>query len=209
MSEAAAAYADATFHVGEKLFLTAGARYSSEKKHGSYFEMPGSVAATLSPPADKKATFSAFTPRGVIRYEIADRTNIYGSVSRGFRTGTFPVTSFPNPALYNPIKPERITAYEVGFKTASSTFRFDAAGYYYDFKNIQVGLTVPIRWPRPRSSSRSSMPRGHGSTAPKRRLRTIRRASWPCAPVPTGPTRATPTLPMRPAPGSTSRPNAM
>ena len=142
-SDALAGYADVTFHLNDRLFLTTGARYSTETKNGSYFETPGNVAAVLSPSANKKATFSAFTPRGVLRYELAPRTNVYASVTQGFRTGTFPVSSFPNPALFQPIRPERITSYEVGFKTASSTFRFDAAAYYYDFKNIQVGLTVP------------------------------------------------------------------
>ena len=79
----------------------------------------------------------------VLRYEIAPRTNIYASYSQGFRAGVFNPTVLPNPLLVLPIKPERLKAYEVGFKTASSTFRFDAAAWYYDFRDLQVGVTIP------------------------------------------------------------------
>jgi iron complex outermembrane receptor protein len=36
------------------------------------------------------------------------------------------------------VKPEHISAYEVGYKYAGHAFSFDAAGYYYDYKNLQV-----------------------------------------------------------------------
>jgi iron complex outermembrane recepter protein len=142
-SDALAAYVDATFKPIDHLFLTAGGRYSHEHKDGYYYFTPGNVASTLPPSANKTANFNAFTPRGVIRYELAPRTSVYASVSRGFRTGTFPLTSFTNPVLFNPVPAEKMTAYEVGFKTASRTIRFDISGYLYDFSNLQVGLTVP------------------------------------------------------------------
>jgi iron complex outermembrane receptor protein len=37
-----------------------------------------------------------------------------------------------------------VTAYELGFKTAQSWVRFQSAVYYYDYKNLQVSLVVPI-----------------------------------------------------------------
>ena len=46
-----------------------------------------------------------------------------------------------NAALVFPVRPEKLTAYEVGFKTASSTLQFDIAAYIYDFRDLQVGLT--------------------------------------------------------------------
>ena len=42
-----------------------------------------------------------------------------------------------------PIEPEKINAYEIGFKTAGSAVRFDAAAFYYDYSNLHVGVTVP------------------------------------------------------------------
>lgn len=141
-SKAYAFYGDATYHLTDHLFLTGGVRYNHERRTISYFELPGLVTA-IAPPASAAATFSSATPRAVLRYEIAPRTNIYASYSQGFRAGVFNPTVLPNPLLVLPIKPERLKAYEVGFKTASATFRFDAAAWYYDFRDLQVGVTIP------------------------------------------------------------------
>ena len=141
-SKAYALYADATYTIGDNLFLTGGVRYNHEKRSIRYFEVPGTVTA-IAPPASNSATFKSATPRAVLRYEIAPRTSIYASYSQGFRAGVFNPTVLPTPALVLPIKPEKLKAYEIGFKTASSTFRFDAAAYYYDFRDLQVGVTIP------------------------------------------------------------------
>ena len=86
---------------------------------------------------------SAFTPRAIARLEIAPRTNIYASFSQGFRSGVFQNQVLPNPALVQPIKPERITAYEVGLKLSRPRLQFDVAAFYYDYSQLQVGVTVP------------------------------------------------------------------
>lgn len=140
--EAVALYVDGTVHVTDRLFLTLGGRYSSEKRIYDYVQRSGVNPAT-DQPILKEATFSKFTPRVVLRYEVADRTNVYASYSQGFRSGLFPVTSQPRAELVLPVQPEEIDAFEIGFKTASSMVRFDAAAYYYDYTNLQVGVTVP------------------------------------------------------------------
>ncbi|WP_162527147.1 TonB-dependent receptor [Sphingomonas solaris] len=136
---AAAAYIDATYNITPNLFLTGGARYSYERKHLDYNVIP--VAALL--PVDTAASFSSVTPRFVARYELADRTNVYASYTQGFRSGTFPLTAQVRPALALPVRPEKIDAYEIGFKTADRGLRFETAAFYYDYRNLQVGLTVP------------------------------------------------------------------
>ncbi len=141
-SKAYALYADATYNLNDKLFVTAGVRYNDEKRTIRYFVLPG-VNPVVAPPASNAATFSSATPRAVLRYEVAPRTSVYASYSKGFRSGVFNPTVVASPALVLPIKPEKLTAYEVGFKTASTTLRFDAAAYFYDFRDLQVGITVP------------------------------------------------------------------
>lgn len=147
-TKAWAAYIDGTYHLTDRFSVGFGGRYTSERRGISDYRattFPGGVATVTTYPggANPFATFNNFSPRGVLTYKIADNTNLYASVSRGFRSG-FPqtVTLLGVPTL-NPIKPETITAYEVGFKTASPTFRFEAAGYYYDYHNIQIGVTQP------------------------------------------------------------------
>lgn len=138
-TNAMAYYVDATVHLSDKLFLTGGARYSAERRQLRYhFTYP-----TVTAEVKKAADFDSITPRAAIRYELGDRTNIYASYSQGFRSGVFNPVATANPAFALPVKPEKIAAYEVGFKTASSAFRFDTAAWYYDFKDLQVGVSTP------------------------------------------------------------------
>jgi iron complex outermembrane receptor protein len=142
-AKAWAAYADGAYHLTDRLSLNAGARYTEEKKHIDYRQVNGTQSANIVPPGSGDKSFSAFTPRASIRYEVAPRTNVYASWSKGFRSGGFQPTPPTDPRLLIPFRPEKITAYEVGFKTAQSIFRFDVAAFYYDYKDLQVGLTIP------------------------------------------------------------------
>jgi iron complex outermembrane receptor protein len=141
-TKAYAFYADGTYHFTDELSLNVGARYSHDHKSMSTFVTNTAGTAylpgTIQPSDD--ADFSAFTPRVSLRYEFAPRTNVYASFSKGYRTGGFQPSA--NTRLV-PYAPEKITAYEVGFKTAQSTFRFSAAAFYYDYRDLQVGITVP------------------------------------------------------------------
>ena len=137
-ARAISGYVDATYHVGA-FSLTGGLRYSHEKKEVAYTQ----VAAAPVLPASNSASFSKATPRLVAKYEVAPRTNVYASFSTGFRSGVFQNQVLPNPALVKPIAPEKITAYEIGFKTARSGFRFDTAAFFYDYSNLHVGVVIP------------------------------------------------------------------
>ncbi|CAN7272281.1 TonB-dependent receptor [Phenylobacterium sp. LjRoot225] len=150
-TEALAFYVDGTYHISDQLSLTLGGRYSYDAKQ--FVFLPISANGAITPVAAGIPPFTVdtrfktinrkFTPRAVLRYEIAPRTNVYASYSKGFRAGAFNGSGATDPRLVTPTKPETITAYEVGFKTARSWVRFDAAAFYYDYKNLNVSLTVP------------------------------------------------------------------
>ncbi len=139
-SEAFSAYVDATWELADSWFLTVGARYSAEDRGGAY----QFVYSSSNPPdpADKDNDYSATTPRLVLRHELSDQTNIYASYTAGFRSGTFYSGTQPDPDVYNSVDQEEIDAYEIGFKTAQSRYRLSAAAFYYDYTDLQIGLTV-------------------------------------------------------------------
>jgi len=132
-SRALAAYVEGTYHITDALSLTAGVRYSYEKRAHKF-----TSAGTLVTDTSKGS--SRVTPRAVLKYQLAPRTNVYASFSQGFKSATYNVST----ASTTPVEPETITAYEVGFKTASSTFRFDAAAFYYDYTNLQVSSSLVL-----------------------------------------------------------------
>jgi iron complex outermembrane receptor protein len=141
-TEAWAAYVDGAYHVTEAFTLNLGARYTEEKKDAYYVTVLPTGAA-LGLPGKNGATFTAFTPRASIRYELTPRSNVYASLAKGFRTGGFQPSGAASPDLFTPYRPEKITAYEVGYKTAASRLQFSAAAFYYDYKDLQIGVTIP------------------------------------------------------------------
>jgi iron complex outermembrane recepter protein len=133
-SRAAALYGDATYHLPHGFSLTGGLRYSWEKRT-FLFAQP--VDIPLVDHVHK--SWDSLTPRAVLQYELAPDSNVYTSFSKGFKSGTFNTTS-PDPT---PVSPEKVTAYEIGYKVARGGVRFDTAAYYYDYTDLQVSaLTI-------------------------------------------------------------------
>lgn len=164
--EAWAGFIDATFHVTDRLSINAGGRYSTETQDVAaeksfYCRTAGGclVGATLVPvggvtstpytfaQSAMSSTYSKFTPRASIRYEISPRTNIYFSYSQGFRSGEW--NSVPpsdtNLSLWRSVGQvgqESVNAFEVGVKSAGRRLRFDASAFYYDYSDLQLATTV-------------------------------------------------------------------
>jgi iron complex outermembrane receptor protein len=126
-AKAYAVYADVTWQALDKLFLTGGVRYSHERKSMRVTAASGAILA------DKQEPFDSVTPRAVIRYQITPDSNVYGSYSRGFKSG-----AINSGAPYNTVRPEKLGAFEVGYKYAGSRLRFDAAAYHYNYTDLQV-----------------------------------------------------------------------
>ncbi|QKS01110.1 TonB-dependent receptor [Sphingomonas sp. CL5.1] len=127
-----AVFVDGTYEVTPGLFLTAGGRYSTERKDIRLRD--GATGDPVALPNDEPSNFrwNSFTPRAAIRYQIDAGTNVYASYSRGYKTGTYA----GSPPLL--VRPEHINAYEIGFKHSSPMFTMNAATFYYDYKDMQV-----------------------------------------------------------------------
>lgn len=132
--EAVAVFADLSYHLTGRLTLTGGLRYNWEEKIFDNYRFNGAQFVNGA-----KVAYDDVTPRAVLRYEVGDRSNIYASYSQGFKSGTFNFNS-PNTT---PVRPEKIDAYEVGFKTVAGPLRLDMSAYYYDYRDLQVSAVVP------------------------------------------------------------------
>ncbi|MDB5453505.1 MAG: hypothetical protein JWO33_2083, partial [Caulobacteraceae bacterium] len=122
-TKALAAYADATYAVSDQLFLTVGGRYTQEKKHcslganstGPYGDCPG---------GDPNRTDDGFTPRAVVRYEFDPNTSVYGSYTKGFKSGGYNTGS-----AAGQLRPEKISSFEVGAKTVRGPISAEVAAF--------------------------------------------------------------------------------
>jgi outer membrane receptor protein involved in Fe transport len=69
---------------------------------------------------------------------IAD-TLLYGSISRGVKSGGFTAHNTLSAPAADPFEPEKLTAYEVGVKSdLTHTLRVDASVFYYRYRDQQI-----------------------------------------------------------------------
>ena len=132
-SESIAAYADLTYQLTDKLFLTAGARYSHDKFDQAHFDLSifGNTIINQSYP-----TYSAnsVTPRAVLRYALDGHSSIYASYTRGYKAGLVDVIAGGT------VKPETMDAFEVGYKHSEHGLTISLASWYYNYRNLQVSV---------------------------------------------------------------------
>lgn len=139
-----ALFGEGVWHIDPRLSLTVGARYTHESVTNDSFNTSGSTVLNY---VNGTSTFNNFSPRVSMLYMVTDQTNMYATISRGFKAGGLEAQPLgvPNDVY----KPETLTNYEVGMKSESADkrLRFDADVFYMDWKDIQanfaVGQTVP------------------------------------------------------------------
>jgi iron complex outermembrane receptor protein len=130
---ATAGFVDGTYEIFDALYLNAGARYTTETHN--FVDSLTFDGFPVSSGSESK-TWENFSPHGSIRYQFADHTNVYASVSTGFKSGVFNAAAPPPP---NPVNPETVTAYEIGVKTEiAHSLRLDASVFDEDYQNLQV-----------------------------------------------------------------------
>ena len=135
-TQAAAIYGELYYDATDSLRLIAGARYSTEtKKADGTYRVGGTIQL------HSERTWDAFTPRLSIVYKLDDESNIYATYSRGFKSGSYNTTTLADP---NPVSPEFVNAYEIGYKTSRSGFTFNSSAFYYDYTDIQVGVQTNV-----------------------------------------------------------------
>lgn len=134
-TDAYGAYMQATYEIAPRLKLTAGARYNYEKRKGNgsfIFDAMG-----LFIPTDKQKGWSSVTPKFLVEYTTAGNTLVYASATKGFKSGVINVGS-----LNAVINPETVWSYEAGIKGKAfdRLLTYNAAAFYYDYKDLQVGF---------------------------------------------------------------------
>ncbi|MES2496599.1 MAG: TonB-dependent receptor [Pseudomonadota bacterium] len=150
-----AAYAQATWTIVEDLSLTGGGRYTKDKKRflsdqyivtgsASPFLFGGAPAGTLIPLVPRNSvasqSFEKFSPRLSLDYRFDRNVLVYGSYSKGFKSGGFNLRYVaPRPSILS-FAPENATTFEVGTKIDAfdRKVRLNLAAFTTDYKGIQV-----------------------------------------------------------------------
>jgi iron complex outermembrane receptor protein len=157
ITNAYAVYGQGDYAITKRLKLTLGGRYTTENRGFHYdgsvqFQSGGmdhfgpiqQLALT-----DEHLSNSAFNYRAALDYKLSDDILAYGSIATGYKSGDFNgsfLSLVPAEIALQllPVKPEHVTAYEVGFKSSLFDHRllFDAAAFYNQYNDLQVFVLV-------------------------------------------------------------------
>ncbi|WP_405237108.1 TonB-dependent receptor [Lentisalinibacter orientalis] len=152
-TRAKALFGEVSYDFSEQWTGTFGLRYSDEEKKdftsvGAIFGDNSGLASpnpvTVFTTRDSTESWEDVSPRFVLEYRPRDALMIYGSVTKGFKSGGWNAFD-ATPAF----EPEEIWAFETGFKSdsADGRLRLNGSFFYYDYTDLQVstfqdGLTV-------------------------------------------------------------------
>ncbi|AEG48375.1 TonB-dependent receptor [Sphingobium chlorophenolicum L-1] len=151
----------------DRLKFTAGLRYNHDSKFNRArntvisFPVPYGTANAFDSPyfatydADagrpgiqpvqlRNATFSEFTGRAVLDFQITPRNLLYASYSRGYKSGGINPPLLPIFSISDSFEPEFVNAFEIGTKNSflNGTLRFNASAFYYQYKGLQLSRIV-------------------------------------------------------------------
>lgn len=132
-----AGFAQMTYPILNTTRITAGIRYTSDKrKIDGSTDLGGAALLTNS----QEKTFGKLTWRLSLDHDFTPDILGYASYNRGFKSGLFNTISYGDPA----VNPEVLDAYEIGLKTQlfNHRLRFNIAAFRYDYTNIQLTRLV-------------------------------------------------------------------
>lgn len=168
-SESIAAYAQASFDLTEQLSLTVGARYTDEEKQATVrnglvfanvYPESGWIPGYVRPEGDlvpqvlgqdtnndgvldapAKKSWSRFTPRLGLEYQVSSDMMVFASYSQGFKSGTFNPRATENEPAANP---EVVDSFELGMKADwSDSVRTNVTLFALDHKDRQYISVLP------------------------------------------------------------------
>ncbi len=154
-----AVFAAVDYDFSQQLTLNAGVRYSYEEKEAKIASLSRNITQypsantcnLVSPRAGERTCATDFedddhwedvSPKLGLTYSLSDSARVYGHWTQSFRSGGYNLrnTSF-NPAdVPGPFDEEKVTNYELGYKSEYSRGRFNAALFYNEISDMQREL---------------------------------------------------------------------
>lgn len=139
-SESYAAFIDLNWEIFDRVRVSGGGRYTHDKKH-----MQTTLDGVFVGP-DASKSWSKFTPKIGLDYRPTDDLMVYGSWSRGYRSGGFNGRGLSPVSSTTPYDPETVDAYEVGVKSEflDRKVALNIAAFYTKYSDIQQSTTVTL-----------------------------------------------------------------
>jgi iron complex outermembrane recepter protein len=177
LTEAYSAFGQLLWKFAPDWELTAGGRYSHERKSVDGVRLPSLTSGFTTLPipfAPPTLDFSNFSPEVTLTYRIVPELTLYGAFRTGFNSGgfnlapSFSVTQ-PNDASF---KQSTVKGGEAGIKgsAADHQAQFGVTLYYYSYKDLQISSFDAATFSFPVQNAAASTVRGvelNGAFSPK------------------------------------------
>ncbi len=145
-----ALFGDLTFNITERLRITGGARYFSNKSDVTTFVRTGaynSIAGSVETPFKSKDSDVLFKVNAA--FDFGDDDLLYATVSEGYRRGGnngVPIIGrFANDPAFLTYSADDVTNYEVGVKgRILDGIQYDLSLYNIDWRNPQFNTSAPV-----------------------------------------------------------------
>jgi iron complex outermembrane recepter protein len=146
-----AVFAQLSYNLTNALKVTAGARYTEDKREIVYHDqtrLGGVPTCSLAPTVLEPGTFCD-GPSSVnfhyipwtlgLDFQANSTTLLYAKVSQSFRSGGYSQSTLPALGVITTVAPEKVLSPEVGFKLEllDRTLRLNGALFYAKYTNIQ------------------------------------------------------------------------
>lgn len=137
-SSSAALFINANIKLNDTVTVLAGLRYTNEEKEWN----GGSVAPFLGVNnlGINKVDDTDLSGMLGLEYRANEDTLIYGTISKGYRSGGFPGGFAGAPQQLEPFDAENVYAYEAGIKATllENSLQLNTAVYSYDWRDLQT-----------------------------------------------------------------------
>ncbi|MFT4911731.1 MAG: iron complex outermembrane receptor protein [Brevundimonas sp.] len=136
--ESISAFGQAEYQLSDTVKLIGGLRYEDESRDLQGFGAAFGGAVAL-PPTSVSTRMTPLTGKVALEYAPSHDLLIYGSFSRGAKSGGFTTYNTGQSSAIQPFRPEILLAYELGFKAdPSRSLQINGAAYLYDYTDQQV-----------------------------------------------------------------------
>lgn len=144
-TDSIAVFGQATWHISERLDLTAGLRYLNEEK--SSVTVPVPPGTSLGTNGTVEIDDKPLMGTASLAYEFSENANAYIKYSRGYLAGAVNLFISGPDIQDNPsVEPSTSDSFEIGgkFRMLDNRLRLDTAIFFQELQDQQVQATVPI-----------------------------------------------------------------
>jgi iron complex outermembrane recepter protein len=132
------AFGQARFKPSPQFEIAGGVRWTKETRSDDAQTLVGTAMVPVPVP---DLSSSNWSPELTISYFPTDDVTIFGSLKQGYKSGSYNIPVPVNPGQNPSFGDEKVQGGEVGLKArlADRQLLLNLAGYYYNYKGLQVG----------------------------------------------------------------------